>query len=505
MESQTTEWKETWHDEHMRTICAFANASGGVLEIGRRNDGEVVGVPNIAKLLEDLPNKIKNAMAIIADVDTRESGGKRYITIGVGAYSFPISYHGVYYIRSGSTTQELTGSALDEFILRKQGKTWDGVPVPNVTFDDFERDGFKAFRRKAIGSARLTVQDLEITDEVLLDNLMCAENNYLRRAAVLLFHQNPERWVLGAYIKIGLFENAANLIHQDEIHGPIITMADKVEELVYLKYFRGLISYRGIQRIETYPVPRAAFREAVLNAIVHRDYSTGNPVHIHIYPDKVLIYNDGRLPETWTVDDLFVPHTSKPYNPLIAGVFFRSGQIEAWGRGVEKITEACRYWDKPDPFYRIRPNEVMIGFHVDSGSIVGINGESVGVNRKSVGVNEKSVGVNGESVGVNAKSVGVNDKSVGVNGKSVGVNEKSVGINRKKVGINEEKVGINDSQRKVLELMLDNPKITAKAIAKKTGMTLRNAQIHIQILKKMGVIEHIGARKNGSWAVKLPK
>jgi ATP-dependent DNA helicase RecG len=142
-------------------------------------------------------------------------------------------------------------------------------------------------------------------------------------------------------------------------------MADKAEDLVYLKYFKGIISYEGLQRIEDYPIPRQAFREAILNAIIHRDYSTGNPIHIHIYPDKVLIYNDGRLPETWTVDDLFAPHTSKPYNPLIAGTFFRSGQIEAWGRGIEKIKEACKSWGKSEPIYKIRANEVMICFNTE--------------------------------------------------------------------------------------------------------------------------------------------
>ena len=266
---------------------------------------------------------------------------------------------------SGSTTQELTGSALDEFMLRKQGKTWDGVPVPYVKFDDFESDAFKVFRRKAVASARLTAQDLEITDEMLLKNLRLVEGDYLKRAALLMFHQDPENWVPGAYLKIGFFENSVDLLHQDEIHGPLITMADKAEDSVYLKYFKGIISYEGLQRIENYPIPRQAFREAVLNAIIHRDYSTGNPIHIHIYPDKVLIYNDGKLPETWTVEDLLSPHTSKPYNPLIAGTFFRSGQIEAWGRGVEKITEACKSWGKPEPFYRIWANEVMIGFNTD--------------------------------------------------------------------------------------------------------------------------------------------
>lgn len=365
MENQNIEWKESWRDEYIKTICGFANASGGRLEIGRRNNGEIAGIGNAKKMLEDLPNKIRSATGIIPSVDLLESNGKQYIAITVKHYSFPISFQGKYYLRSGSTTQELTGTSLDEFMLRTQGKTWDGVPVPYVQLDDFERDALKAFRKKAVDSARLTAASVDIPDEILLRNLRLFDGDYLKRAAILLFHQDPENWFPGSYLKVGFFENPANLLYQDEIHGPLITMPDKTEELVYLKYFKGIISYEGIQRIETYPVPRAAFREAILNAIVHRDYSTGNPIHIHIYPEKVLIYNDGSLPGTWTVKDLFSPHTSLPYNPLIAGAFFRSGQIEAWGRGIEKITESCKAWSMREPFYRVSPNEVMIGFHAN--------------------------------------------------------------------------------------------------------------------------------------------
>jgi ATP-dependent DNA helicase RecG len=91
-ESQTLEWKKSWRDEYMKTLCAFANASGGTLEIGRDDGGVVVGVENTARLLEDLPNKIKNAMAIVADVDVLDDGDKEYISVTVGAYPFPISY-----------------------------------------------------------------------------------------------------------------------------------------------------------------------------------------------------------------------------------------------------------------------------------------------------------------------------------------------------------------------------------------------------------------------------
>ena len=359
MESQTLEWKESWNDEYMKTLCAFANTSGGTMEVGRNNNGAIVGVEKAAKLLEDLPNKIKNAMAIVADISLCGESDKTYLSIIVGAYPFPISYRGKYYIRSGSTTQELTGNALDEFILRKHGKTWDGVPVPRVNFEDFESDAFKAFRKKAISSTRLSKQDLEITDAKLLDSLQLTETDYLKRAALLLFHQNPEKWVPGAYVKIGMFATDTDLRYHHEVHGSLITMPDKVMEIVYSNYFKGIISYEGIQRVETWNVPHEAFREAITNAIVHRDYSTGTPIQIKVYPDKVVISNDGRLPAGWTPQDAIAHPISMPYNPLIAGAFYRSGQIESWGRGIRKIKEACEFWKKPAPTYEFLHGRVF--------------------------------------------------------------------------------------------------------------------------------------------------
>ena len=106
----------------MSCICGFANSQGGVL----------------------------------ADINLHNEKGKEYISIGVKPYPAPITYRGRYYYRSGSTTQELTGGSLDEFLLRKQGKTWDGVPVPYIAKKDFERDAFRFFRKKAIESTRLS-------------------------------------------------------------------------------------------------------------------------------------------------------------------------------------------------------------------------------------------------------------------------------------------------------------------------------------------------------------
>jgi len=436
VENQNIEWKESWRDEYMKTICGFANSSGGILDVGRNDNGSIVGIDNARKMLEDLPSKFRNAMGIISDVELKKENDRYYIKIITRPYPYPISYHGRYYYRSGSTTQELTGNALDEFMLRKQGKTWDGVPVPNVKLNDFESDAFKIFRKKAIESTRLTEKDLQITDEDLLDALQLTDGNYIKRAAILVFHQNPEKWVPGAYVKIGKFVSDSDLLYQHEIHGSLISMVDKVMETVYLNYFKGIISYEGIQRIETFPVPHAAFREAITNAIIHRDYSTGIPIQIKIYDDKVIIYNDGRLPENWSVRELYSTHRSEPYNPMIASAFFRSGMIESWGRGIEKITNACKNTGKPEPVIEYKHNrEFSMTFYGDADI----------------------------------------------------VSKDTINFTP------------NDSQNQILKLMAENPRITIKTISAKLEINERNVKNNIKLLKDAGIVERIGANKNGKW------
>ena len=127
-ESQHTEWKESWRDDYLRWLCGFANAQGGVLVIGRNDKGVPVGVADARKLLVDLPNKIRDVLGIMAEVRLVRRSSKDLIEIHIEPYPYPVSYKGEYHLRSGSTKQELKGAALDKFLLRKQGRTWDGVP-----------------------------------------------------------------------------------------------------------------------------------------------------------------------------------------------------------------------------------------------------------------------------------------------------------------------------------------------------------------------------------------
>ena len=145
------------------------------------------------------------------------------------------------------------------------------------------------------------------------------------------------------------------------MHGPLIEQVDRTVDLVYTKYMKALVDYEGIQRVEQFMFHKDAFREILLNAIVHKDYSSCNPIQISVYEDKIYIWNDGEMPPNLdSAAKLFMKHSSKPYNPKLANVFFISGMIEAWGRGFEKIKEACGLYDGPLPEYEINESGIMV-------------------------------------------------------------------------------------------------------------------------------------------------
>ena len=363
-EHQEIEWKESWRDEYLKWLCGYANAHGGTLFIGKDDDGNVVGIQGSKKLLEDLPNKITNALGIIADVNLCTENGKDYLEIVVDKYPFLISYHGRYYYRSGSVLREIVGKELERTLLKSQGKTWDGVPLPKLTTADLKPEAIALFKQKALERGRLTIEEANVSNDILMDNLhLVDEENHLIRAAMLAFYRDPERWVTGAYIKIGFFGNSdSDLLYQDEIHGALIEQIDRTIDLVYTKYMKALITYDGIQRKEIFMFPRDAFREILLNAVVHKDYASCNPIQISVYEDQIYIWNNGDMPrDLRTSEKLFAKHSSKPFNPKLANVFFVSGMIEAWGRGFDKIRSECNsLYETPMPEYSISDEGVMV-------------------------------------------------------------------------------------------------------------------------------------------------
>jgi ATP-dependent DNA helicase RecG len=358
-ESQNIEYKQSWRDEYLKWICGFANANGGSIFIGKDDNGDVVDIADAKKLMEEIPNKVKDVLGILADVNLHTTAKGDFIEIVVEGYPYPVNYKGQYHYRSGSTKQELKGTALDKFLLQKKGKRWDGVPVPGVSVKDLKQETFDFFRKRAFKSQRIEEDILTDSNEHLI------ENDFLKRAAILLFHSNPENFVTGAYIKIGFFETDDDLKFQDEIHGNLFEQIEKTMDLLFTKYIKAPISYEGINRVETYEYPKDAIREALLNAIAHKDYSGGVPIQISVYSDKIIIWNEGQLPENWTVKNLLEKHASRPYNPDIANALFRSGYIESWGRGTIKIVRECKQAGIPEPVFSYDSSDISVEFRKD--------------------------------------------------------------------------------------------------------------------------------------------
>ena len=359
-ESQNIEWKESWRDEYLKWICGFANAQGGCIYIGVDDAGRVIGVQNGKRLLEEIPNKIQTNLGFLADVNLLSKNDLEYIEIIVSPSSSPVRYKGEYHFRSGSTKQVLRGTALTEFISSKTGIRWEDSVIEGVAVEDLDKESFDIFRREAVRSKRMTKDDLNMSNAELLDSLDLLKDGKLTRAAVLLFHRTPQKWMFGTYTRIGKFGKGSDLQYQDEVIGSLFMQAERVIELIYLKYLKAPITYDNLTRVETYPFPKDAVREALYNALVHSRWSAGIPIQIRIEDDAMYISNECVFPSDWTMESLLQRHQSRPYNPKIARAFFRAGYIESWGRGIQKIFEVCNEYGALQPEYVVHSEDIML-------------------------------------------------------------------------------------------------------------------------------------------------
>ena len=349
-ESQNIEYKESWRDEYLKWICGFANAGGGTIYVGVNDNKEIIGVDNSKRLMEDIPNKIVTHLGIVADVNLLHEGKMDYIEIIVEPSNIPIAYKGIYHYRSGSTKQELRGTALQQFILKKMGRSWDDIGNDRATIDDIDRKAIDYFLRKGIEAQRIPEDQREASTKDILDSLGLIDNDgLLKNAAILLFGKNPLRFFPSIAFKIGRFgKNEADLMFQDVIDGNIIQMADRVMQILQGKYLVSPVRFEGMQRYETLEIPKEALREILYNAIAHKDY-TGPDIQMHVYDDHLEIWNEGELPLGYTEETLMGRHSSKPRNRNIANAMFKAGFIDTWGRGYMKIREGFEAAGIPMP------------------------------------------------------------------------------------------------------------------------------------------------------------
>ena len=444
-ESQNIEFKESWNDKYLEWICGFANAQGGKIFLGVNDTHEVVGIQDSKRLMEDIPNKIVTHLGIVADVNLYKVDDLDYIEIQVEPNSVPISYRGHYHYRSGSTKQELKGVALQEFILRKMGRSWDDIVHPNATEDVIDRDAIDYFLKKGINSGRIDSDELQASTHDVLENLnLLDDEGKLKNAALLLFAKKPQKYFTSVEFQIGRFgRNEGDLLEQDIIEGNIIQMADKVMEVLRFKYLHAPIRFEGMQRIETLEIPDKAFREILYNAIAHKLYS-GASIQMHVYDDRIEVWNEGLLPEGYTPETLLRRHSSKPRNKNIAFAFFKAGFIDRWGLGYKKIMEGFKEAGMKQP-------EIEL---VDGGVKVTVWRQNAGSD------------VTGNTTTQTTTQ------------------------------------SLSEVQRSIITIIKENPSISRKELSARIGnITEDGIKYHIQRLQKMGVLRREGPDYGGKWVV----
>ncbi len=350
IENQHIEFKEIWKDEYMKTLAAFANTAGGKLIVGKNDKGNNIGINNVQYLLENLPNKIVQRLNIQPIVKHLVVENIDLVEIEVMPYDTAISFNGKFYIRTGSTTQELADKELHRFLLAKSKIAWESVCEEDATIDDINTSTVEKFKKLA----KKRIPNIENYDNITILrklNLVDSQGN-LRRAALLLFGKEPQRYFFSSYFKIGKFRGTTELITDDVIEGNLFEQFDKVLEILRTKYIRLMVKgYKDWIRIEEFEYPEDVIREAIVNALVHKDYS-GSHIQMKIFDDKITLWNSGTLLTGITIDELKKPHGSVHRNELISNAFYRAELIEAWGRGTTFMVDECLKADLPEPEYR---------------------------------------------------------------------------------------------------------------------------------------------------------
>jgi ATP-dependent DNA helicase RecG len=343
-ESETVEFKASFNDEALETIGAFANAGGGSLLIGVESTGTISGVSVGKKSLEDWANRIQEATdpRLQPSMTKVEHNGKMIVIIKVqSAAAGPVSVRGRFFRRVGRTNQRMSHEEIVQRLLNASGLSWDASVEPQATWKDLDKGRIRDYVAVIRQTGRRPVP-ARASERELLQKLDLLANGKPTRAAVLLFGKTPTRFYPSAFLKLGRFRSPTLIVDDREVSG---TLLNQVEETI--AWLRERLQTRfevtgRPQREVIWEYPLEAVREAVINAVCHRDYLSTAHTQVRLYDDRMEIWNPGGLPAPLKPADLLRDHDSIPRNPKIAAAFFVAGLIEQWGTGTIRMAAALK-------------------------------------------------------------------------------------------------------------------------------------------------------------------
>ncbi len=390
-ESQTYERKTSvgeWQ-EIVETVAAFATANGGTIEVGIRPDGSTAGVEIGAGTIEDLVNKIRQ------NTDPRQApsvhvthvGRKKLIVLRVSESSDkPVLAFGRPYKRVAKTNHRLSSSEMRQLLSETGAARWEESICAAAGLEDLSEERVQQFvaqMREGRGRGAFPADNAE----AVLRRLGLLTDDGMTRAGIVLFGVRPSQYFPQAQVHCALFAGteALEFIDMQVVGGDLFAQVEGALDFVTRNIRRGIeITGAKPAREDRWDYPLAAVREAVVNAICHRDYEETGNAQVRVFNDRLEVWNPGLLVPELTVEALKGDHRSIPRNPLIADCFYRAGYIERWGTGTNRIIQECVASGAPEPDFEERPGDHSFVVRMRKSKLAPAYVETLGLNERQL-------------------------------------------------------------------------------------------------------------------------
>ncbi len=352
-EGFTTEFERSATRSLGRELCAFANATGGTILLGVTDDGKVFGVGDHNRLKSEVRSAARSADPPIA-VDVESVQGTLCVRVPA-QQGKPYSVGGKFYIRKGASSQQMTREEIREFFFKEGLIRFDETPC--CAFDlnaDLKDENWRRFARRARLPSGLEAW-------AALENLHLVRDGRMTHAGAWLLADDVTRYTLRAGVTCALFRGVTNLhiLDRTDYTGDLYSVFEDCVAYLQAKLNTALIPHaRG--RDERLELPEDALREALANAIAHRDYRSTANVQVHVYRDRVEVVTPGGLPAGMSEE--FLGTKSVPRNPLLFGTFYRMGLVEQVGSGIRRIRASCREHGVAEPRIEVSEHWVTTTF-----------------------------------------------------------------------------------------------------------------------------------------------
>lgn len=348
-ESVSLEYKEKVTDTFLKTVSAFANSGSGTIVFGVEDRSLlVVGINNPKKAVDSIERKINDAVHPVPDYEVSIDTEKNLVSLSVFEGELKPYYYGqTAYIRRGASSIPMGELQLERILLKKRNLTYDQLTVPDK---EFQFTILENEMKQKFGIERLG----EDTQKSL--RLLNVKNEYTIGAALLADCND--------FPGIDIVEvNGENIYGEREKFENESVLKQLFDAVAMFRrfYMKEMVEQRidGVQRREFFLIPEYAFREAVANALIHREWDLTSNIIIRFFDDRVEILSPGGLPEGITEDEFLYNEISRPRNLILSDIFFRLGYIESLGTGIQTIKKAYRDQFR-QPEFEFTPNSIKV-------------------------------------------------------------------------------------------------------------------------------------------------